>query len=99
MGNEAIRESEKALKMNPRAIAARLNLGEAYLRQGRLDQAISEWKRVLEINPKEAKAHHDLAVAYYGKKEFRLALKHLDEAQALGFKVHPQLEEWLRPYR
>ena len=99
MVNEAIRESEKALKINLRAIAARLNLGEAYLRQGRLDQAISEWKRVLEIDPKEAKAHHNLAVAYYGKKEFRLALKHLDEAQALGFKVHPQLAEWLKPYR
>jgi hypothetical protein len=38
-------------------------------------------------------------VAYYGKKEFRLAIKHLDEAQALGFKVHPQLAEWLKPYR
>jgi tetratricopeptide (TPR) repeat protein len=64
-----------------------------------LDQAIAEWERVLEIDPKEAKAHHNLAVAYYGKKEFRLAIKHLDEAQALGFKVHPQLAEWLKPYR
>jgi tetratricopeptide (TPR) repeat protein len=99
MVNEAIRESEKALKINPRATAARLNLGAAYLRQGRLDQAISELEGVLKINPKEAKAHHNLAVAYYGKKEFRLALKHLDEASALGFKVHPQLAEWLKPYR
>jgi len=99
MVSEAIRENERVLKMNPRAIAARLNLGEAYLRQGRLGQAIAEWERVLEIDPKEAKAHHNLAVAYYGKKEFRLAIKHLDEAQALGFKVHPQLAEWLKPYR
>jgi len=97
--SEAIREGEKALKINPRAIAARMILGEAYLRQGRLDQSIAELERVLEIDPKEAKAHHDLAVAYYGKKEFRLAIKHLDEAQALGFKVHPQLAEWLKPYR
>jgi len=99
MTNEAIRENEKALKINPDAIAARLNIGEAYLKQDRLDRAISEWKKVLELNPKVAKAHHNLAVAYYGKKEFRLAVKHLDEASALGFKVHPQLAEWLRPYR
>ena len=96
---EAIGELEKALKVNPRSIATGVYIGEAYLKQGRLDQAISVWKRVLEMNPKEGKVHHNLAVAYYAKKEFRLALKHLDEASALGFKVHPQLTEWLRPYR
>ena len=99
MVNEAMRESERALRINPRSIAARLNLGEAYFRQGRLDQAIFEWKKVLEISPKEAKVHHNLAAAYYAKREFRLAIKHLDEASALGFKVHPQLAEWLKPYR
>ena len=99
MIREGIRENEKALEINAQAIAARLNLGEAFLRQGRLDQAIAEWERVLEINPKEAKAHHNLAVAYYRKNEFRLALRHLDEAQALGFRVHPQLAERLRAYR
>ena len=97
--NEAIKESERALQINPRAIEARLHLGEAYLKQGRFDQAISEWKKVLEINPREGKAHHSLAVTYYAKKEFRLAVRHLDEATALGFKVHPQLAEWLKPYR
>jgi Flp pilus assembly protein TadD len=64
-----------------------------------VDQAILEWKKALEINPKEAKAHHSLAAAYYAKREFRLALKHLDEAAALGFKVNPQLSAWLKPYR
>ncbi len=97
--NEAIKETEKALQVNPRALKARLNLGEAYFKQGRLDQAIVEWKKVLEVHPKEAQAHHNLAAAYYAKKEFRLAIKHLDEASALGFKVHPQLAEWLKPYR
>jgi len=33
------------------------------------------------------------------KREYRLALKHLDEASVLGFKGHPQLAEWLKPYR
>lgn len=33
------------------------------------------------------------------KREYGLALKHLDEASALGFKVHPQLVELRRPYR
>jgi tetratricopeptide (TPR) repeat protein len=99
MVNEAVRECEKALKINPRAIAARLNLGEAYLRQGRLDQAISEWKRVLEINPKEARAHYNLAAAHYRRKEFRLAVRDLDQAIALGYRVSPQLLESLKPYR
>jgi tetratricopeptide (TPR) repeat protein len=99
MVSEAIRESEKALRINPLSIAARINLGEAYFRQGRLDQAISEWKGALKINPREGKAHHSLAAAYYAKREFRSAIKHLDEASALGFKVHPQLAEWLKPYR
>jgi tetratricopeptide (TPR) repeat protein len=97
--DEAIRENEKALQINPRAIEARFNLGEAYFKQGRLDQAIFEWKKILEINPREGKTHHSLAAAYYAKREFRLAIKHLDEASALGFKVHPQLAEWLKSYR
>ena len=97
--NEAVIENERALKINPSSIAARLNLGEAYFQKGGLDQAISEWKKALEVNPKEARAHQNIAAAYYAKKEFRLAIKHLDEASALGFKVHPQLSEWLKPYR
>jgi tetratricopeptide (TPR) repeat protein len=101
MGNiqGAMIESEKALQINSRSVAARLNLGNAYFKQSRSDQAISEWKKALEINPKEARAHHNLAAAYYAKKEFRLALKHLDEAATLGFKVNPQLAEWLKYYR
>ena len=97
--DETIKEFEKALQINPRSIAARFTLGEVYFKQGHVDQAISEWKRVLEINPKEGKVHHSLAAAFYAKREFRLAIKHLDEAQALGFKVHPQLAERLKPYR
>ena len=97
--DETTKELEKALKINPRSIAARFTLGEVYFKQGHVDQAISEWKRALEINPKEGKVHHSLAAAFYAKREFRLAIKHLDEAQALGFKVHPQLAEWLKPYR
>ncbi len=96
---EAIAESQRALQLNPNSLMARLVLGEARFKQGRLDQAIAEWEKVLEVYPMEARAHHNLAAAYYTKKEYRLALKHLDEASALGFKVNPQLSERLRPYR
>jgi tetratricopeptide (TPR) repeat protein len=62
---------------------AHYDLGDVYLEQGRLDDAIAEYQKALNIHPDCVQAHVDLAVAYrqQGKlddsiAECREALRH-----------------------
>ena len=49
--DEAIAELERVREENPRFIAVRLNLGLAYLAQGRRHDAEREWQAVLSREP------------------------------------------------
>ena len=62
--DEAIREYQAALRINPDFAEAHLNLGMAYGQQGRPDEAIREYQAALRINPYDAMAHYNLGVAY-----------------------------------
>ena len=53
---------------------ARYNLGVAYARKGRIDEAISEYKLALAIKPDYVKVHNKLAFAYYSKGNYKLAM-------------------------
>jgi tetratricopeptide (TPR) repeat protein len=45
------------------------SLGDAFLRLGRLDEAVAEYQRVLGINPNHAMARYHLAAAYARKRD------------------------------
>jgi tetratricopeptide (TPR) repeat protein len=51
------------------------------------------------MNPNHAEAHTNLAAIYYEKKEYRLAIQHVDQAIKLGKQVDPRFLEHLKPYR
>jgi tetratricopeptide (TPR) repeat protein len=53
----------------------------------------------LKIQPNYAEAHYNLGVIYYAKREFKLAVQHLDEAVKLGKDVDPKFLERLSSYR
>jgi len=99
MYDEAIAEHKRAIEINPNDADAHYNLGGAYYGKGMYDEAIAESKKALEINPNYANAHYNLAVVYYYKGEYSLAIKHCDRAIELGYRVHPELLEALKPYR
>ena len=99
MLDNAIAEYKKAIAVNPNYAEAHYNLGETYSRKGMLVEAIAEYEKVLEINPNDAKAHNNLAVLYYFNGEYSLAIEHCDKVIELGYKVHPQFLEDLKPYR
>jgi len=99
MYDAAIAEYKKALEINPSYAKAHYNLGVAYGDKGMYDAAMAEYKKALEINPDYANAHYNLAVTYYNEGDYTLAIKYCDKAIELGYRVHPELLEALKPYR
>ncbi len=53
-----------AVELNPVLSESRSSLGNAYLRAGRIADAIYQYEKALEINPNEAKTHNNLGNAY-----------------------------------
>ena len=68
-------------------------------KKGMLDEAIVSYKEALSIKPTMAEAHHNLSATYYYKKNYMLAVAHCNKAEELGYSIHPQLVEALKPYR
>jgi Flp pilus assembly protein TadD len=74
------------------------NLGNIYLQQGQLDEAINEYRQALSLQDNFAGAHNNLAMAYFKKDEYALAIQHCDRAAELGLS-NPALLKDLLPYR
>lgn len=75
---EAIREYQSALDIQPDYVEAHNNLGSLYLRQGKTDLAIEELTEATRLSPKLAIYQRNLGAAYLqaGKrKEARRAFK------------------------
>ncbi|HXG23225.1 MAG TPA: tetratricopeptide repeat protein [Chthonomonadales bacterium] len=84
---EAIGLIEKAMRLNPRYPSYYLvNLGIAYLADGRCEEAIIPLKKVLTLTPNFTPAHTNLAICY-------VELGRLEEAKASAatvMKLNPQ---------
>ncbi len=68
---EAIKEYERAIKIDPSSALAHYNLGVVHDRQNRLNKAIQEYQKAVELKPDYAKAQQALwnAVAKRESKE------------------------------
>lgn len=66
------------------AAIANLNLGAAYLRQGRPEIALANLQEALEYNPRLAAAHSTIAIAYEQLGEPDAAEEHYLRATQLG---------------
>ena len=67
---EAIPKLEEALKLAPESVAAAINLGGAYILQGRHDRAIAPLEHASRLEPDNAMIWSNLAAAYLGKLPF-----------------------------
>ena len=74
-----------ALEIVPSFQRARNNLGVAFKRRGKVDEAIQQYNMAIESDPDFAEAHSNLGSAYYSLgrsddaiKEFRIAAKNSD---------------------
>lgn len=66
------------------AALANLNLGVAYLRQGRPEVALANLQEALEYNPRLAPAHSTIAIVYEQLQQPDLAEEHYRRAMQLG---------------
>ncbi len=87
--DEAIRECQVALRINPNYAKAHYNLGVAYGQQGRLDEAIREYQVALRVNPNYAEAHYNLGVSYWQQGRLDEAIR---EYQA-ALRINPNFAE------
>lgn len=63
----------KALESDKDNINIYYNLGIAYTKVGKLDNAIAIWQKALIINPLLANLHYSIGLAYKEKRNFELA--------------------------
>jgi serine/threonine protein kinase/Flp pilus assembly protein TadD len=81
---EAIRFLTAAVALRPASAGARLNLGRAFLRHGRLDEAVDAFRKAAELHPDYASAHfyHGTTLLQMGQADE--ALPALRKAVALA---------------
>lgn len=69
-----VSRSIKIIQANPDAAFAHYDLGAAYAKQGRLNEAINEYKTALKFKPDYASAHYNLGNAYAKQGRFDVAI-------------------------
>jgi len=62
--DEAVKEYQIALEINPASHGAHNNMGMVYMKKGMMDEAITEFKETIKIRPTYAIAFHNLGLAY-----------------------------------
>lgn len=77
-----IRESLRAIEIDPNSPDGHNLLGIAYRRTGKIDQAIEHYFKVLELQPNKTEVHYNLGIAYMKKslnekaiEEYKKAIK------------------------
>jgi tetratricopeptide (TPR) repeat protein len=82
----AIEAYQDALAREPQRIDARSNLGAAYVRLGRYEEAVREYRRALEVDPGHAGVRFNLALALYKSGFVPEAAKELEQVVSLDPK-------------
>ncbi len=85
----AIREYEKALRLDPYNATTYNNLGMIFRDTQRMDEAIRMYKKALFLRPNFEKAHNNLGVAYYLKGN----LKEAEQELLMALSIEPKSAE------
>jgi tetratricopeptide (TPR) repeat protein len=78
--DEALKQFQKALEINPNYAQAHSNLGVALLQKGRLDDAVAQYQTALGMYPNYAQAHSNLGLALSQKGQLEDAVVHCQKA-------------------
>jgi tetratricopeptide (TPR) repeat protein len=72
--DEAIKECQEALSIDPNHANAHCILGLVYYTKGKHDEAIEEYQKALRIDPNGWLFHYNLGVAYYAQGRYDEAI-------------------------
>ncbi len=87
--DEAIRDYESALKINPQWDKGWADLGALYYASGKFPEAIAALKNSTAINPNNSQAWAFLGLTEFETKDYSNAYVHLDRARELDFRGTP----------
>ncbi len=93
---EATAEFSASLACDPENSDALLNLGNLSLSREDLDIALGLYLRALAVDPASAVLHNNIAVVYFKQGEYDKSWTHLEKAEGLGLKPHPDFREELK---
>lgn len=76
---ESMSYYQKAMKLMPLSIEARLGYVLPAAAAGNAEQVKNQYLEILKIDPNNSTANYRLGVIYYGKGDYNLAYKHLEK--------------------
>jgi len=86
-------------KYNPDDLAFCNNMGNLYLNAKQYGRALSFYLQALSIDPNLPEVHNNLAVLYYYLNDYKSSTKHFSAAVALGHKVDPEFQTFIRQHQ
>ncbi|MBC8288328.1 MAG: tetratricopeptide repeat protein [Nitrospinae bacterium] len=91
--SKEIKELRSKVESMPDDPAAHFNLGAAYEKSGRHEDAVREFEETLKGNPKSAEAHYNLALLYENMNEGEKAILHILKAGNLFSNKNDQVNK------
>ncbi len=91
--SKEIKGLKAQVESTPDDPAAHFNLGTAYERAGRAEEAVREFEETLKGNPKSAEAHYNLAVLYESMSNGEKAILHILKAGNLFSNKNDQVNK------
>jgi len=85
--DEAKKNYEKALKLNPKYSEAINNLGTIYYSKRSFRKAISQYDKALKLSPNSASIYSNLGTAQFARKKYKEASESYQKALALDPEV------------
>ena len=82
--DEAIRRFREVLSLQPKLMAAQVNLGNIYLELNRLDDAEQSFSAALEIEKQNPAAHYGLGQVALSRRRYADAVTQFEKALALA---------------
>src|SRR5229473_3750108 len=79
--DEAIRQCEEALKIQPNEPDAHIVLGNAFMAKQDVDRAIAHYEQALTLRPEDSNAHYNLGIALQEKGETDRAAREYEKAR------------------
>ncbi len=77
---DAIREYQTWLRLEPYDVKTRHNMAWLYYAQGRQQEALREWRRILSLNPEHGPAHAMVGIILLQRGDAASAKLHLERA-------------------